>query len=122
MACVLAGAMLARMKTTNRCTKCEGEDLWKVDPICTYDPTTANSVYPLPVACRMIENRDPGLFEHHSKRTEVGKLIAYVCGTCGFTELYAADIEKLAALRKGGDGSKVSRLKKKEGSGSPFRG
>jgi predicted nucleic-acid-binding Zn-ribbon protein len=33
-------------------------------------------------------------------KTAASKLVAVVCGTCGFTELYARDFQRLAAPAK----------------------
>lgn len=97
------------MKNATACLKCEHEEIWRIDPVCFYDPRSATTIDALPLACRMIENPDAGLLERPTKRALVGALVAYTCASCGYTELYARDIEDLPKLQQGEHGSKVTR-------------
>jgi predicted nucleic-acid-binding Zn-ribbon protein len=97
------------MKNASACLKCGHETIWRIDPLCFFDRGFANVITPLPVACRMIDNENPGLLSRPTLRKEVGKFVVYTCAGCGFSEMYAADIEELGALMRGEEGSVVTR-------------
>jgi predicted nucleic-acid-binding Zn-ribbon protein len=97
------------MKNAKVCLKCEHPEIWRIDPVCSIDYQSSNVIVPLPVAVRIVENPDAGLLARPTKRVEVGAFVAYVCAGCGYSELYARDLEGIAALREGHEGSRVSR-------------
>jgi predicted nucleic-acid-binding Zn-ribbon protein len=97
------------VKNASACLKCGHETIWRIDPLSFYEHRSANVITPLPVGCRMIDNADVGLLSRPTVRKEVGRFIAYVCAECGYTEMYATDIEELAALQKGEHGSHVTK-------------
>src|SRR5690606_39264882 len=90
-----------RMKNARACIKCDHDTIWQVDPIAFPEPKTANVITTLPVATRMVDNPDPGLLGRPTVRRSVGRFVAYVCAACGYTELYATDIDDLATLQQG---------------------
>jgi predicted nucleic-acid-binding Zn-ribbon protein len=105
------------MKNSRKCIKCDCEAIWKIDPLSLPDPDSSNVVLPVPVGVREIDNPDPGLIGRPFVRTAVGTFDVYVCARCGYSELWAKDIEDLGKLRKGppeGNGTKVMRLKKRD--------
>jgi len=105
------------MKNSRKCIKCECEAIWKIDPLSLPEPQSINTTIPVPVGIREIENPDAGLLERPVERLSVGTFDVYVCARCGYSELWAKDIDDLGKLRKGaegGNGTKVMRLKKKE--------
>jgi predicted nucleic-acid-binding Zn-ribbon protein len=97
------------MKNASACLKCGNEIIWRVDPVSFFDREYANFIPALPVACRMVENPDAGLLARPTVRKAVGHFVAYVCASCGYTEMYATDIGELAKLQQGEDGSRVTR-------------
>lgn len=96
------------MKNASTCLKCGHETIWRIDPLCFFDPQYSNKVIALPVACRMVDNPDAGLLSRATVRKSVGTFTVYTCAACGYSEMYANDIEELAALQRGEDGSQVS--------------
>ena len=98
------------MKNADACIKCGHKTIWQIDPLSFFDHEAANVILPLPVASRMIDKERPSVFGLPVVRKDVGKFIAHVCAACGYTELYATDIEGLAALQTGERGSRVTKL------------
>ena len=108
---------VVRMKNSRKCIKCECEAIWKIDPLTVPDPRFANTTIPVPVGLREVENPDADLLDRPAKLQQVGTFDVYVCARCGYSELWAKDIDDLGQLRRGiegGAGTKVIRLKKKE--------
>ena len=96
------------MKNASACLKCGHETIWRIAPLCFFDPRYADSVMPLPVACSVVDNPDGGLLARATVRKRVGTFTVYTCAACGYSEMYAADIEELSALQRGEGGSQVS--------------
>ncbi len=105
------------MKNSRKCVKCGCEAIWKIDALSVPDHRSSNVVIPIPVGVREIDNPDAGLLDRPLQRTEVGTFDVFVCAHCGYSELWAKNIDDLGKLRKGpedGVGTKVIRLKKKD--------
>ena len=78
------------MKNSRKCPKCQCTRLWVVEPLRTvyeYSPGTL----PLHLDYDQVEGTN---FLNRSKR-QVGTLDAWICADCGFTELWAKDLQKL---------------------------
>jgi len=75
------------MKNGTSCPKCHGERILHAPSIADRDRHT---VHPLALEVE-------GLFFH----SPVGELEAYVCASCGFTEIYVRDVKALLKHVKG---------------------
>ena len=98
------------MKNAANCIKCAHDVSWRVDPLSMPERESANVIQAVPVACRVVENEEYGLFARPTRRMSVGAFVAYTCASCGYTELYARDIEEIGKLIKGEEGSVVTRV------------
>lgn len=101
----------AQMKTTKTCPKCAGKKLWVVDPLQTvheYAPGTL----PLHLAYKQ-KTGDTGWLA--SKTERVGRLAAWICAACGFSELWASELEQLQPDPEAG-------IRLVDGSEGPARG
>ncbi len=87
------------MRRSGKCPKCGGKRLWVVDPIAQPDGDSSNQVHAMRVATRRLALAGGALtFGQTWERAAVGFFVAYVCEGCGFSEMYARDIEDLADL------------------------
>ena len=85
------------MKKTKTCPKCAGNRLWLVDPLrTTYD--NAPGTIPL----HLDHRRPAGKGWLGTKTEDVGTLALYVCASCGYSELWASDLERLRPNEKAG--------------------
>jgi predicted nucleic-acid-binding Zn-ribbon protein len=78
------------MKNTRKCPKCESTKLWVVEPLKTvyeFDPGTI----PLHLDYDQVEGTT---FLTRSK-LRVGTLDAWICAACGYTELWAKELNRL---------------------------
>ena len=67
------------------CAKCGHERIYVVNPFQVRNYEYSNSTNPLPVATGPSSEHDVGSFEMR------------VCAACGYTEMYARDLKKVAA-------------------------
>lgn len=89
------------MKRHQRCIKCNGSTLWLVDPFRV--PGEAAQGHELAVVPHQ-EGERAGLFAF-AKVRPVGRFELWVCASCGYSELWAKDLE---ALRESvGDGVRL---------------
>jgi predicted nucleic-acid-binding Zn-ribbon protein len=72
------------MRSTNICPKCKHDEVLFIPQLADRDDKDA--VRPLVVHVRHFDWKDD---------MEVGKLQAYICQACGFTELYTSDAKSL---------------------------
>ena len=72
------------MKNTHVCPKCSHGEVLFIPQLADRDDKDA--VRPLVVFVRHFDWKDD---------MEVGKLQAYICRSCGFTELYTSDVASL---------------------------
>jgi len=78
------------MKNTRTCPKCQSQQLWVVEPLKTvqeYDPGTL----PLHLDYDQVE----GTNVFNRSRVRVGMLDAWICASCGYSELWARGLQKL---------------------------
>lgn len=78
------------MKNSKTCSKCAGKKLWVIDPLRTtyeYSPGT--------IPLHLDHNRPVGEGWLGTKTEDVGRLALYVCAACGYSELWAGDLERL---------------------------
>lgn len=91
------------MKTTLRCAKCDHPRVWHIDPVCGPDDSSLG-VVPIRVATANLKRkRGTGWLAPRRPpvRISVGYFEAFVCEACGYSELYAKDLEKLAWIAGG---------------------
>lgn len=84
------------MKKTLACPKCESRKLWRVDGI-RAKGEYKNTHLQLLVA---VQRRTPpikreSIWSDGSKVYDAAPIDAYVCALCGYTELWARDMDKL---------------------------
>ena len=72
------------MRSTHVCPKCKNDEILFIPQLADRDDKDA--VRPLVVHVRHFDWKDD---------MEVGKLQAYICRACGFTELYTSDVGSL---------------------------
>jgi predicted nucleic-acid-binding Zn-ribbon protein len=91
------------MKNGEPCPRCEGEEIYEIAEASMPDWRYSNSVVPLALTAHYGEHGATNLLGiDKPSRVEV-KVSAYVCRGCGYTELYAKDLELLERLLAHGD-------------------
>jgi predicted nucleic-acid-binding Zn-ribbon protein len=93
------------MKTSGICTKCACRKLYVVDRITQPDHDSSNCTVPLWLMAAPIPQNATGTTGGSSYRSHASMLEAWVCSSCGFTELYSktlSDLEVLSRHREGG--------------------
>jgi hypothetical protein len=101
------------VKRTQICPKCSGRRIWVVESFRVPSETAQGTV--LPVVPH--QQTESGGFFAIAKMAPVGRFDAYVCGGCGFFELYARDFEDLKEDPSRG----VRLLDASTGPSGPFR-
>jgi predicted nucleic-acid-binding Zn-ribbon protein len=79
------------MRNSGECVKCKGQHLWFVDKVHQPDCDGQTRAHPLLVTCHEV----PGDAWNNYHRIPVGSFQVVICATCGYTEWYAYDIERL---------------------------
>jgi len=79
------------MKPTQRCPKCNGRRLWVIDPLRVPTESATGAVLPL-----VPHQGKVGGFLQLTALNPVGKLELFVCARCGYSELWAGEIARLA--------------------------
>lgn len=79
------------MKRTQLCPKCDGRRIWVIEPFRV--PSEAAQGTVLSVVPHQASGGG-GLFAL-ARLSPVGRFDAYVCATCGYSELYATDFGEL---------------------------
>jgi predicted nucleic-acid-binding Zn-ribbon protein len=102
------------MKQSGLCPKCTGDDLYVVFAVTQPNHDSINGTHTSTLFAIWAETGERGFLGPKSKRYEAGRLEAWVCAQCGFTEWYARDanevLEELAARDLG-----VRRVKARAG-------
>jgi predicted nucleic-acid-binding Zn-ribbon protein len=80
---------MADMKETKRCPKCEGRKLWRIREFRQAGVSGGLAGAPIPIA---ITGRGSTIF---SANNHIGSFDAYVCGHCGYSELWATGFQNL---------------------------
>jgi predicted nucleic-acid-binding Zn-ribbon protein len=78
------------MKNTRVCPKCQSKRLWVVSPL-----STVHEYAPGTHALNLDYGQEVGSNFLTRHKVAAGKLDAWICAECGFTELWAADLHKL---------------------------
>ncbi len=81
------------MKESLRCPKCDSRRLWVIDPLRV--PGEVKEGDRLRVVNHQVPDSE-GFFAI-GRRAPVGHFVAYICASCGLSELYADDIDQLEA-------------------------
>ncbi len=95
------------MKTTHKCPKCEHRRIWVVDPIALR--VSAEEVTQLALASAVVTDTTSGgpatraLFGDVERTVTGGRLEAFVCASCGYTEWYAGQLDALETIAKQSD-------------------
>jgi hypothetical protein len=79
------------VKRNQRCTKCDGKRIWVIEAFRIPTETAQGQV--LPVVPHQ-EAMSSG-FLALARMKPVGHFDLYVCGACGYSELWAADLDDL---------------------------
>ena len=95
------------MKNSLACPKCETRRLWRIDEFAAKQPDTGvgSGKTPLRVAVgvRTPPTQEPSWFEGDgSQWFDAGKVEAWVCAKCGYTELWSRDFGALRHLPESG--------------------
>jgi hypothetical protein len=95
--------MLGGMKR-GICTKCDGKDVYEITEALAPHPRYINSVLPVTLTAHYGPTGDTGFFGDKMGQVSV-RVSAFVCGACGYTELYAKDLDRLARMAARGEGN-----------------
>lgn len=96
------------MKTSGACPKCSCAKLYVVEEVTQPDNESSNSTVPFFMQAARLSQRDTGVTEGTSYRSQVGKFETWICSGCGFTEWYAKDLNEIGLLaRHWGGGIRV---------------
>ncbi len=107
------------MRQDRKCPKCEGQTFYVVERARMGDGQSANGTIPLALAAEWVGTGESG-FLGEKRDMVAAHLDAWMCASCGFSELYVRDLRALAQLlakRAGG----VSFVDASRGSGGAFR-
>jgi predicted nucleic-acid-binding Zn-ribbon protein len=89
------------MKRTQRCSKCGHPRVWRIAELRIEGQESANAFFAVPLALvgeGKIHGTDDSTGSYPSGRMVAGRLELYACADCGYSELYARDLDKLPAL------------------------
>ena len=78
------------MKNTHTCPKCNSKSLWIIEPLRTIHEYAPGSI-PLHLDYDQVSGTN---FLNRTKE-RVGGLDAWICAECGYTELWARELQKL---------------------------
>ena len=86
------------MKTTLTCPKCQGRRIWQVERLCSLDQGAY--ARPLRLASRrkragQARSGWQKFMQGSADVYDAGYLDAWVCGQCGYTELYSREFDQL---------------------------
>lgn len=106
------------MRMSGKCPKCPSQDFFVVEEVQSPNYEYSNSIKPVTLTSHYGSYGEKGLLGG-PKQTRAGvHMEAWVCAGCGYTELYAKDMERLADFAERG----VAGVRKQSGaSGTPFR-
>ena len=105
---------------TGVCPKCACTKIYVVDEVRQPDHDSANVIHPLRVSTFALSASELGVPIGNEHRTPVGSFEAWICASCGLTELYAKNFaetfERILAL-----GRKVHVRVVEQAASTPFR-
>ena len=104
------------MRQSLQCPQCESKTFYDVAKVRTLDHANHSGAEETSVAC---EVEPPGFFALAGERLEA-KLVAFVCGGCGFVEFCCRDLPVLAAMAAQGKAA-VRVVEKSADRTGPFR-
>lgn len=90
------------MREKLQCPKCEGVELFVIDPWQQPDPQYSNTRLSVNVGTFPTPPKGLSRFFSNSARLDVGTFELWVCGGCGFSEFYAKDVTQLRVLAENG--------------------
>lgn len=80
------------MKESQVCPKCRSSKLWRIEQFAAEE--SGGPPAPLRAAVRRADPQVPGFFGKPGTYT-AGFVDAYICAGCGYTELWAQDLDEL---------------------------
>lgn len=89
------------MKETGLCPRCKGHRFYIIEEATIPDPRYANSFEPLTLAGALLPTGEQGFLGDKLEKCLVS-LEAWVCAGCGYTDLYARDLESLSRMATAG--------------------
>lgn len=108
------------MRRSLMCPKCQGRKFYQVGECTVPAHDSINGTEPLSVAAAYLPTGQRGFLGTQDHARFVGKLQAFTCATCGYTEFYVAQLEVLAYIAQHQAGS-VTFIDASGGSGGAFR-
>ncbi len=105
------------MKHGRNCPRCKGTVFFRIDTMSSPDYRYVNSFHPVGLAVAD-RTRKVGRFWLRKVDRLVVEIEAWVCKACGFTDLYAKDLEALQSMVDAEEGVEVVD---RESDGGPFR-
>lgn len=107
------------MKTSGVCAKCACRKLYVVDQITQPDHGSSNRTFPLWLMAAPIPQGTTGTSGGSSYRSHASMIEAWVCSSCGFTELFSKTLSDLEVLSRHGEGG--VRVHQTTGDVPPYR-
>ena len=95
------------------CPKCAGEKVFEIAEAKLPNYEYADSTVPLTLTAAYVPTGKTGMFGDKKTRLSV-RVSAYVCGACGYSELYAKDLEQLQTFSTQRQGGVRPVLRKQE--------
>jgi predicted nucleic-acid-binding Zn-ribbon protein len=80
-----------------KCAKCDGENVYEITEALAPHHKYANSAVPVTLTAHYGPTGESGFLGDKMGQVTV-RVSAFVCGTCGYTELYAKDLDRLARM------------------------
>lgn len=86
------------MRSHHQCPKCDGDELWVIDPVQVPKPSDHSTMNVMRVAEQSrTQSSSRGGIQRYDK-IQIGTFEAWICDGCGYTEWYAKDFKDLAKL------------------------
>lgn len=89
------------MKATQVCPKCQGRKFFQIESASITDHGSSNCTKQLSLAAAWMPTGESGIFGDKHDRL-YASVEAWVCASCGYTELYTPDLEVLASMAEHG--------------------
>ncbi|MBW2526141.1 MAG: hypothetical protein JRI23_18310 [Deltaproteobacteria bacterium] len=80
------------MKQSRACPKCQSTKLWRIDEFAAEE--SGGPPAPLRAVVRRSDPNKPGFFGKPGTYS-AGYVDAFICGKCGYTELWTRDLDEL---------------------------
>ncbi|NVB84407.1 MAG: hypothetical protein HOV81_38890 [Kofleriaceae bacterium] len=87
-----------------KCANCDGEKVYEITEALLTHHKYANAFLPLTLTAYYGPTGEAGFFGDKLDRVTV-RVSAFVCGGCGYSELYAKDLDRLAKMAVKGEGN-----------------